>query len=402
MIPVMAFPSFARGLLHFPWRLTFLTLRQRFREDRLGLSASSLTFTTSIALVPFFTVVLAVFTVFPAFGKMQEVLQVWLIESLVPDHLTRQVMGHLSQFTRQASRLGGVGLALLVLSATVLMLTIDRTLNAIWRVPRSRPLPQRLLVYWAAITLGPLLLAASLAATAQALTLFGLGKASSRSLAPWLDAFEFLLHAAALTALFRFMPNTHVRWTHAAVGGLLAAAGLALAKVLLAAYLKAVPSYSLVYGAFATAPILLIWIYLVWLVVLMGAVISAYLPSLVSGQAGRAVALGEGFTTALSVLRLLLAARTRNAPGLSSSQMAQALELDRLHLEPVLQTLRRLAWAAPIEPLEEQEALWVLLADPQRTPIAPLVQALLLERHESSERFWQESRWESVSLRSVL
>ncbi|MFM7341877.1 MAG: YhjD/YihY/BrkB family envelope integrity protein, partial [Betaproteobacteria bacterium] len=102
MIPVMRYPPFVQGLLRFPWRRAFFTLRERFREDRLGMSASSLTFTTSIALVPFFTVVLAVFTVFPAFAKMQGLLQTWLIESLVPDHMTRQVMGYLTQFTRQA------------------------------------------------------------------------------------------------------------------------------------------------------------------------------------------------------------------------------------------------------------------------------------------------------------
>ncbi len=147
-------------LTHFPWKSTAVTLRERFREDRLGLTASSLTFTTTMALVPFFTVALAVFTAFPMFSKMQGALQTWLVQSLIPDSIARQVLGYLTQFAGKASRLGTVGLAALVVTAFALVLTIDRTLNSIWRVKRPRPLGQRVLVYWAVMTLGPLLLGA--------------------------------------------------------------------------------------------------------------------------------------------------------------------------------------------------------------------------------------------------
>ncbi len=402
MIAGMPQPSFVHGLLQFPWRQTLMTLRERFREDRLGLSASSLTFTTSIALVPFFTVVLAVFTAFPVFAKMQTLLQAWLVESLVPDHMARQVMGYLTQFTRQASRLGVVGLAVLAFTATALVLTIDRTLNAIWRVPRSRPLAQRLLIYWAAITLGPLLLAASLAATAQALVFIGVGSASGRLVAELLDTLEFFLHAAALAALFRYMPNTHVRWAHAWVGALLSAAGLALAKMLLALYLKAVPTYSLIYGAFATVPILLMWIYLAWLVVLMGAVISAYLPSLASGHAPRNDSAGGAFDMALACLQHLHRVRPSIPHGMTAPELARVLRVDLLQLQPILQTLRQIQWLAPTDPLIGEEPIWVLLADPDQTCMEPLAQALLLGRSAATERFWQGSGWQTMSLRSVL
>jgi membrane protein len=402
MIPAMPQPSFAHGLLHFPWRQTFATLCERFREDRLGLSASSLTFTTSIALVPFFTVILAVFTAFPVFAKMQNLLQAWLVESLVPDHMARQVMGYLTQFTRQASRLGVVGLAVLAFTATALVLTIDRTLNGIWRVPRSRPLGQRLLVYWAVLTLGPLLLAGSLAATAQALAFFGVGSASSRLISELLDALEFFLHAGALAALFRYMPNTHVRWVHAWSGAVFAAAGLALAKMLLTYYLRAVPTYSLVYGAFATVPILLMWIYLAWIIVLMGAVISAYLPSLLSGHARRASATGWAFELALACLQHLHRARSSVPHGVTAQGLARTLRVDLLQLEAVLQALRQIQWVAPIAPTAGDEPVWVLLADPDQTCLAPLSAVLLLERSPATDRFWQQSGWETMSLRSVL
>ncbi|MCZ8256610.1 MAG: YihY/virulence factor BrkB family protein, partial [Polaromonas sp.] len=102
MIPGMKFQQYLQdlleGLSRFPWRHTALTLRDRFREDHMGLTASSLTFTTSIALVPFFTVALAIFTAFPMFAKLQGALQAWLIQSLIPDNIARQVLGYLTQF----------------------------------------------------------------------------------------------------------------------------------------------------------------------------------------------------------------------------------------------------------------------------------------------------------------
>src|SRR4051812_43652895 len=136
-------------LQRFPWATTGRTLLVRFREDRLGVQASSLTFTTTMALVPFFTVVLAVFTAFPMFGKLQAALQGWLVQSVIPDAIARQVLGYLTQFASKASRLGVVGVAALFLVAISLVLTIDRTLNGIWRVRQQRPLGQRVLIYWA-------------------------------------------------------------------------------------------------------------------------------------------------------------------------------------------------------------------------------------------------------------
>ena len=108
-----------RRLKDFPWLETARTLRERFREDHLGLTASSLTFTTVISLVPLFTVLLAVFSAFPAFDKLQGVLQQWLIDSLFPDIIARQVLGYLNQFSAKASRVGAVGFALLLVTALV-------------------------------------------------------------------------------------------------------------------------------------------------------------------------------------------------------------------------------------------------------------------------------------------
>ena len=394
----------ATDLSHFPWSDTALTLRERFREDRLGLTASSLTFTTSIALVPFFTVALAIFTAFPMFSKMQGALQTWLVQSLIPDNIARQVLGYLTQFSSQANKLGGAGLALLLITAIAMILTIDRTLNSIWRVRKPRPLPQRILIYWAAITLGPLLLAASLALTSYVLSSSsGLVGSLPVSLRFILNTVQFALVAGAVAAMFRYVPNTYVKWSHALSGGIFVAAGIELAKRALSWYLAAVPSYSLVYGAFATLPILLVWIYFSWVIVLMGAVIAAYLPSLLTGVARRGSAHGWQFQLAVEVLQQLHEIRRAQQQGLTGSQLGQRLQVDLLQLENVLETLRSFDWIGQIAETDgEVESRYVLLADPDNTLLEPLLDRLLLGRAPSVSSLRHNARWQALKLRDAF
>ena len=391
-------------LSKFPWRDTAITLRQRFRDDRLGLTASSLTFTTSIALVPFFTVALAIFTAFPMFAKLQGTLQVWLVESLIPDNIARQVLGYLTQFTRQASRLGVAGLAVLVVTAIALVLTIDRTLNNIWRVRKPRPYGQRVLIYWAAVTLGPLLLAASLAATSYLLPFVRNGAAAPAALLQFLvDTLEFVCLAGSLAALYHYMPNTFVKWAHAWVGGGFVAVGIAAAKKLLTVYLGLVPTYSAVYGAFATLPILLVWIYLAWIIVLMGAVITAYLPSLLAGVSRRGGAHGWQFQLALETLQSLEHSRGSTPRGMPASALAQQLRVDALALEPVLDTLMQLDWVGQLVDTDSDKAShFVLLVNPDSTTIEPLVDALLLDRTLATDKLRARAGWADTRLREVL
>jgi len=408
MIPGMKFPPWLEALLadlsHFPWRDTAITLRNRFREDRMGLTASSLTFTTSIALVPFFTVALAVFTAFPMFSTLQAALQAWLVRSLIPDNISRQVLGYLTQFSGQASKLGGAGLAVLLVTAIALILTIDRTLNSIWRVRKPRPLAQRVLIYWAAITLGPLVLGASLAVTSYVVSassgLVGVLPFSVRFV---LDVAQFFLVAGGMAALYRYVPNTYVKWGHAFAGGLFVAAGIEIGKKVLGAYMTAVPTYSMVYGAFAALPILLVWIYVSWVIVLMGAVISAYLPSLLAGVTRRGSAHGWQFQLAIEILQMLDKARITARMGVSASQLAEMLELDVLQFEPVLETLVEMDWIGQLNDAEgNAESRYVLLADPETTQLEPLMQQLLLDRAPSVHKLWEKAGWPSLRLRDAL
>jgi membrane protein len=391
-------PSFLESLLRFPWRSTLLMLRERFREDRLGLTAGSLTFTTMMSLVPLVTVGLAVFSAFPVFARLQSGLQKWLVDSLVPDTIARPVLLYLNQFAGKASQIGWTGAVVWLVTALALVLTIDRKLNDIWRVRRPRPWARRVLMYWAVLTLGPLLLGGSLSLASYALSANkGLVSALPGGLRLALDGLEFGLVAAGLVLLYRFVPHTAVQWRHALTGGLLAALGMEVAKSTLAWYVTKVPTYSAVYGTFATVPILLLWMYVLWVLVLLGAVITAYLPSLLAGVSRQGGTPGWSFQLALEVLATLHARRqdAGMSPGLSLDALAARLQVHDLHLEEPLETLQALDWVGR---LDEDQARYVLLIDPAHQALAPLAQALLLPRDAAPAA----ALWRAVDLHSVM
>lgn len=398
------FNDFAGALARFPWRPAARTLGERLSEDRLALSAGSLTFTTTIALVPFFTVVLALFTAFPVFGKLQGALQGWLVQSLVPDAISRQVLGYLTQFATKASRLGAVGLGILMITALSLVLTIDRTLNGIWRVKRPRSLSQRVLVYWGVITLGPVLLAASLSMSSYLLSASrGLVASLPSGLMVVLDAAEFLLLAGGLAALYLYVPNAPVRRLHAWAGAVLAAFGIEVARRALAVYLSEVPTYSAVYGAFATVPILLVWIYIVWLAVLLGAVLAAYLPGLTAEALRRTDGPGLPFQLALEVMGALAAVRPSERRGLTLAELSQQLQVPDLQLEPVLEALAELDWVGRLDEAgASPSGRHVLLADVDNTPLEPLMQRLLLPSNAATARLWDSGRLSGVALKDAI
>jgi membrane protein len=389
-----------RDALKFPWRNTALTLRERFREDRLGITASALTFTTTISLVPLFTVALAIFSAFPMFERLQATLQRWLVQSLVPPDIAKQVFSYLNQFASKAGQMGWAGALVLLVTALALILTIDRKLNDIWRVRQSRPFTQRVLVYWAVLTLGPLLLAGSLTATSYAVTVSrGVVSGLPGGVRFLLEAVQFALLTGGIAALYRYVPNTRVRWSHAWLGALFVGAGLELAKKVLAWYLAQVPTYSVVYGTFATVPILLVWFYVAWVIVLLGAVVAAYLPSLLSGIARRGDTPGWSFQLALEVLAQLQAVRDATPRGLSLEALAQALRVDALQLEEPVAAMVKLDWLGR---LDEDGERYVLLVDPTVTPLAPLMERLLLAHQPNTARFWFESHWARLTVAQAL
>lgn len=256
----------------------FRPLIRHIRQARLAQVAGSLTFTTVLALVPLFTVAFALFTRFPAFHRLERAVEQHLVDSLLPAELARTVMRHMHKFAANASSLTFVGSLFLLVTAVALLLTVENAMNQLWDVRQPRPFLRRVVLYLLMLVLGPLMLGASLWATSY---LIGISLGWIGTVPPaWafaLDLGPVALAAAGLCALYRWMPNAPVRWPHAIAGGLFAALAIEACKRGFAAWLQAFPTYTAVYGAFATAPIFLLWVYLSWLITLAGAVLAASL-----------------------------------------------------------------------------------------------------------------------------
>jgi len=295
-------------LLHRCYGFARFVLR-RLVDDRCLQVSCSLTFTTLLAIVPLFTITLTLFSAFPMFSVYSNRLKGFLISNLVPDASGRLIGTYMRQFSDNAERLTAIGMISLAVTALLLLFTIEKTLNQIWRVRRSRNLLARTLIYWAGLTLGPLLIALSISLTSwlvtsasvhtvlSALTLFLL------KLAPW------VLMLASLTLLYLAVPNCYVPRSHALLAAAFTVVALECMKKLFAIYIKQFASFKLVYGAFSSFPIFLLWVYSGWIIILGGAVLSACLSYWNDDGWRKAGHQGTRFEMAIQLLDLLEAAR---------------------------------------------------------------------------------------------
>lgn len=293
---------------------------RRFVEDRCFDSAAVLAFGTVFALVPLSTTAFGILSAFPIFADWNQAVSTFLFAHFVPE-AAQAVEGYLRQFTDSASRLTAAGLAAVVVSALIIMKSVEDTFNQIWRVRVARPRAARFLLYWAALTLGPLLLAASLALSSWLLTSPWLNQGGLGSvLAGALGLLPILLELTAFSLAFAFIPNRKVAWAHALAGGLLACLLFELAKRGLGWYLAQVPSYQQIYGTLAVIPIFLLWIYLSWVVVLLGASISASIGGFRFQPAAERLPEDAGWLAALRLMARFVAAQ----------QAGRSLSLQRL------------------------------------------------------------------------
>ena len=355
---------------------------QRASEERITQVASSLTFTSVLSMVPLLAVALALFTAFPLFKEFQGALEGYLVTNLMPPSVAQNIMGYLNQFAASASRLTAVGGIFLMFTAVSLMLTIDHALNEIWHVRKGRALPQRILIYWATLTLGPVLMGASLwATTLVARESMGLvGKLAPLELL--LSFLPLVLTGLAFAALFIVVPNRHVDSRDALIGGFSAAVVLEIMKAGFAYYLTRFPTYTVLYGAFATLPIFLIWVYMSWLVTLFGATLAASLPLIRMGRWSEQRHTGAPFVDALSILRMLMAVRNRRVVGLSTRTLRSRLHLHHDELVHVLDTLAEIGYIARIGDAGTIRERWALVCDPDEAPLAPVLDRLLLDRSQ--------------------
>jgi membrane protein len=387
--------SALRGAVDF-----LVAVARRFYDDRGMQTAGSLTFTTLLAIVPLLTVALALSTAFPVFDEAMTTLQLFVLDNFLPDTGSLDTLSdQILAFTEQAGKLTAIGLVFLVVTAVMVMLTIDEGLNRIFRVRRRRPLAQRILMYWSVLTLGPVLIGSSLSMTS-----FVLG--ASFGVLSLGGAAEFILKLlpyvftwGALTLLYILVPYRHIDVRHALAGGLLAGIAFEVAKRGFAVYLVKFPTYTLLYGAFATLPVFLLWLYVSWLIVLVGATFTALLPGYRVITAEHSRPPGRELTEALDVLGVL--ARAQNdGKVLPLTFIAQQAQVMPHRCELMLERCAGLGWAAKTE-----RDSWVLARDADTIRVADVYRAFVLDPEVTGERLaehWKhvDSYW-GTSLREL-
>ncbi|MBI1207863.1 MAG: YihY family inner membrane protein [Azospirillum sp.] len=334
----------------------------RFYNDNCFQTASSLTYTALLAMVPLMTIGFAIFTAFPAFHRLRNEAQDLLFTNLVPEvgSAVRDYLGGFMENAGQSTAFGVVGLAI---SAVLLLSTIEGAFGAIWRVNEPRPLITRFLSFWALLTLAPLLFGASLSVSSTVFANFQGSKMEAMTapfhgfgvIAP--GCVEFI----GFTLVYIILPNRAVGWLDAARGGAFAAVLLELSKAGFAWYLRAFPAYQTIYGALSTVPIFLLWLYIAWSTVLFGAVIAASLPEWRAGKISRnglgGLLPGPRLAVALGVLGELLVS-SREGGGLRRKQLVDQIPVGEVLIEGILEQLREADWVA-----RTTRDTWVLTRD---------------------------------------
>jgi membrane protein len=346
----------------------------RFVKDRCAETAASLTFTTLLSLVPMITITLAVFSAFPVFENFSAQIKIYLLNNLMPENSGIIITQYMQQFADSAARLTTVGILFLAATAMLMMLTIDNAFNVIWQVSRPRPLFKRLVTYWAVLTLAPLLIGASLSLTSW---LVGLSMGHGKYVSPFgivvLKTLPILFSTLAFTLLFQLVPNRLVPLFHALIGALVASVVFETTSRVFGYFVSHFATYELVYGAFASVPIFLMWIYLSWLTILFGAVIAA---SLSHWRTSVVQDFGPA-TQLLDALRVMqiMASGLQNGSVSTLPELSKSLRLGYDTLEGILEEL---ASADMVRKVEGNG--WVLLRDTSHIRANELLRLFVLNR----------------------
>jgi membrane protein len=248
---------------------------RRWNDDRCPLIAGSLTYTTILALAPMFAVGVAVLSSAPFFGEVMDKFKIFLLLNLTPEVAGTIITQYIPQLARNAHKLTAVGGSLVLVAAVWMLLTIDRTLNAIWRVSRSRPYWVSIAGYMSLILAAPVLIGVGVTVTTYLMQLRTGVDALPGFQAAFLHIVPTAMSTLAFFLVYRIIPHRKVPWQHALFGALVAGILFEAAKALFEIYVHASPAFNRVYGAFAAIPVFLIWIYFSWLVVLFGAELTA-------------------------------------------------------------------------------------------------------------------------------
>lgn len=365
---------------------------RRFLGDHCLRQAAGLSYVSLLAIVPLLTIGLAVLAAFPTFDAVRLNLQAVVFDNFLPS-TSQQVNDYIRNFLDNASKASGPGILALAVTALLLLNNINNAFNTIWRVPSSRPFALRFLVYWALLTLGPLMVGSSLSLSSYAFAVVQLTDLDSYTgwILPFSRMISMALAAFGLALLFFVVPNRAVDFLHAIAGGLVAAILFELLKALFGLYLTHFPSYQAIYGALSTVPIFLVWMYLSWSVVLFGAEVTAAMPEWQAAQVRGYHAATPGDQLALA-LGLLSRLRRSNHDGGSIAERALVRGLPAMPAEIDL-TLRKLRDGKVVE--RTAGSRWVLARDLSRIELREFMALLNLDMAAGSG--WPQAAERTVS-----
>lgn len=346
-------------------------LFSRFRADRCTRAASALAYTTLLALVPLLTVIFLTLSAVPAFSGWESAVESFIFDNFVPA-FGETVRQYLVDFTGKARGLQAIGVVTLGVTVLLMMATIENTFNVIWRIRKQRPFVTRFLVYWAVITIGPILIGSGLVATSYVVSLPQLeGMNQSYQLERrLLAAFPVITTTVAFFLFFRVIPNRPVPFKHAFAGAVASSLMFELAKQGFAYYVKHFPGQEMIYGAFATLPLFLVWIYLSWLIVLLGAEITVCLTTFNALAPRRHRAFQtERFYAAYRMLGQLYDAQLAGAALSEKALARRERTLPYPLMSEALEALERAGWIS-----RDEDYRWLLTRDLNRQSVAELMQ----------------------------
>lgn len=345
-------------------------LWRRFLDDRLFEAAGALAFTTVFALVPLSMVVFGVLSAFPVFDEWSGRLSDYIFSNFVPG-AAREIEGYLRDFSQNTGKLTAAGVIALVASLLITLVSIEATFNRIWRVKTARPKVGRFLVYWTVLTLGALVATASLALSAQFFALAIFRSASGQWLQQvMLQLAPMTIELLAFAAIYRVVPHRTIHWRHAFAGAVLAVLLLEAVKALIGLYLGSFGAYQKIYGPLAFVPIFLLWVYLGWVSILLGASFASSMSAFRYQPAHMRLPAGYEMYGILRMLGRFAQAR-RGGKGLHSDEI-QALE--PMLTDALVQQL--LAQFATIDLVQRAETgEWLLARDLDELTLGELYEA---------------------------
>jgi membrane protein len=352
---------------------------RRFLADGCFAASGALSYTTLVSLVPLAVIAFGSLSVFPIFSQVHDELVALAFRTLVPS-IGEQAAWWFRTFADSAAQTTAIGVAGIAATGILLLVTVEDQLNLIWRVTSPRPWVQRVLAYWTLITLGPLLIGVSFSLSTYfeiAARQVGLGQEAAAWASSWLHSLARSVPAAlefvALTLLYCLIPNCAVRWRDGALGALIATIAVEILKVGFSIYIGLSSFYRTVYGALAIIPIFLLWMYISWMAVLLGAVIAAALPNWrIDERVGTIPSGGVRLGFSLALIAALARAQRR---GQSRSTPAIAAELG-VATTVIDEHMRPLAEAGFVA--HTQAGRWVLAWSPETATLHDLYEALQL------------------------